>query len=111
MFQGLHGVRLLPPVARFRLAETNTGSIEITSTVPIGQYQLISSTGRISLELPRESNLSIIAESRTGNVDLKGLPENSERDGMGSRYNYTLGAGEGSAELRVGTGSISITAR
>ncbi len=94
------------------IAETNTGSIEVSSTRPLsGKYQLISSTGRITLELPRESDLSITAESRTGNVDLEGLPENSERDGMGSRYTNKLGAGKGSAELRVGTGSISITAR
>ncbi len=94
------------------IAETNTGSIEVTSTRPLsGKYQLISSTGRIALELPKESDLNITAESQTGNVDLRGLPENSVRDGMGSRYNNKLGAGKGTAELRVGTGSISITAR
>jgi len=94
------------------LAETNTGSIEVTSDRPLtGKYQLKSNTGLVSLQLPKESDLLIAAESRTGKVTLEGLSGNLEKEGLGNKYSYKLGAGKGLADLRVGTGAINITVR
>ena len=92
-------------------ATTNTGSLEVSAGSPLsGNYQLQSNTGRINLTLPKDSDLAIKAESRTGRVSVQGLPGVSGQDGPGDQYNLTLGSGKGTADLRVGTGSIKITA-
>lgn len=97
------------------LAETNTGSLEVTSGRPLtGKYQLKSNTGRVSLELPKESDLFINAQSRTGRVSVNGLRDNRETRnprGPSDQFNYKLGAGKGQADIQVGTGAISIMVR
>ena len=92
-------------------ATTNTGSLEVSSESPLsGNYELQSNTGRVNLTMPKNSNLAIRAESRTGRVSVQGLPGGGGQDGPGDQYSHTLGSGQGTADLRVGTGSIKITA-
>lgn len=92
-------------------ATTNTGSLEVSSASPLaGNYDLQSNTGRVNLTLPKDSDLAIRAESRTGRVSVQGLPDGGGQGGPGDQYSHTLGSGKGTADLRVGTGAIKITA-
>jgi len=96
------------------LAKNNTGSIEVSSERPLsGKYDLESSTGMVSLLLPKQSDLVINAESRTGRVSVEGLANanNADKTGPGDEFSGQLGNGKGQANLRVGTGAIKITAR
>ena len=94
------------------VAETNTGSMEVVSNRPLsGNYELKSNTGRVCLELPKDSDLVLEAESRTGRVSVSGLPDTKDETGPGDSYSYKLGSGKGRADLRVGTGAIEIKAR
>jgi len=94
------------------LAKNNTGSIEVSSERPLfGKYDLESNTGMVSLLLPKESDLVINAESRTGRVSVEGLSDKADKTGPGDEFSYQLGTGKGLANLRVGTGAIKITAR
>ena len=94
-------------------AETNTGSIEMSAEHPLnGNYRLASSTGRVALEIPGDSDFKINAVSTTGNVSVTGLPGgNMRRDGPRAEYSNTMGSGLGLADLKVGTGSIQITVK
>lgn len=95
-------------------AKTNIGSVEVFSTRPMaGNYDLESSTGRVVLELPKDSDLVIDAETRTGRVSFEGLPDGNFARGKtpGDSLYYTIGAGKGRAILRAGTGSIQITVK
>lgn len=94
------------------LAETNTGSIEMSSSRSLAdKYNLKSNTGRITLEMPQESDIVISAKSGTGRVSVHGLPENTNRSGPSDEYNHKLGTGQGQANLEVGTGAINIRVR
>ncbi len=96
------------------VAETNTGSIALSSDRPLqGEYELESNTGRISMSLPAESSLVIEAISSTGRVSVDGIPRAGDNDagGPGDKFRYQLGAGEGRAKLRVGTGVVKIEVR
>ncbi|SFG76235.1 Putative adhesin [Desulfotomaculum arcticum] len=93
-------------------ADTNTGSIELYSDNPLaGNYHLQSSTGVVSMQLPKGSDLSINAESRTGKVTVWGLPEHQTSAGANNQYSYKFGSGKGLAELTVGTGAVKITVK
>ncbi|OPX87694.1 MAG: hypothetical protein A4E53_02406 [Pelotomaculum sp. PtaB.Bin104] len=94
------------------LAKNNTGSIEVSSERPLsGKYDLESNTGMVSLLLPKSSDLVINAESRTGRVSVEGLLNKTDKTGPGDEFSCQLGAGKGQANIKVGTGTIKITAR
>jgi len=94
--------------------KTGFGSVMVSSTrILNGIYELESDTGRVSLQLPKDSDLVIDARTHNGRISIGGLPEGGiARDRQpGESFKYTLGAGKGRVFLRTGTGAILINLR
>lgn len=91
-------------------AETTNGEIELTSNKPLDKtYILHSAMGKLSLNLPRESDLDIEARTNQGSISGMGGDLDSG-SGMSKTERLKLGTGKGSARLTTGQGHIEINA-
>jgi hypothetical protein len=77
-----------------------------------GRYDLETSTGKLSFDIPATSNLSIKAVSNAGKIIVSGFNGQAPlMNGMGSTFDTVLGSGKGQASLQVNAGSIKMAAQ
>lgn len=105
-------VRVLEPGGDVTV-NSNTGILEFSSIHPlIGRYDLETSTGKISFDIPATSDLAIKAVSNAGKIIVSGFNGQAPlMNGIGSTFDTMLGSGKGQASLQVNAGSIKMAAQ
>jgi DUF4097 and DUF4098 domain-containing protein YvlB len=88
--------------------ENRNGLIELHAKEPLGNIDLSNVNSGVELDLPKNSNFVLDAESRDGNIDVSDFPLNVDNNRRDASARGAVGKGGPDIRLRTTRGTIQI---